>query len=231
MRRAVVHSAVTLAVVAAACAGKPPAPKPVTPAAPPPSPIRTAPAAPVATPPAARQIVRLDNGITTFLTRSAPGRQALVQFGIAAGTSMMFPGAAELALQALVDGADASQSRPSLRQAIAGLGGTLQVHAGPLTSWIDLRVPGGRWREALVALRLALQSPPWSRAQIERLRDQFVAARTGALLRDPAATMAKLLLQGEKSGAGHVLALLDRDAAEALMGLDVAVLREENAAR
>lgn len=214
MRGIVVGSAFTLAVVAAACAGKPPAAKPVTPAAPPPSPIRTAPAAPVATPPAARQLVRLDNGITTILTRSAPGRQALVQFGIAAGTSMMVPGAAELALQALVDGADASQSRPSLRQAIAALGGTLQVHAGPLTSWIDLRVPGNRWREALVALRLALQSPPWSRAQIERLRDQFVAARTGALLREPAATMAKLLLQGEKSGAGHVLALLDRDAAE-----------------
>lgn len=199
----------------AACAGGPtpgPGAGPTTspPRAEAPTSLRPTPSAA----PAPRQIVRLENGMTAVVTTVAAGRTAVLQFGISVGAAFLAPGAAELAAQVLVDGADPSQGRPSLRQTIAGMGGTLQTHIGPLTSWIDMRVPGNRWREALVALRDALQSPSWSRNQIERIREQLVAARTAALRADPAVGMARLLLLGESSGASYVLGLLDRDPAE-----------------
>lgn len=183
------------------------------------APAAGSPSVPPTPPAAASQVVPLANGMTAVITSVAAGRQATIQFGVSAGAAFLAPGAAELAAQVLVDGADPSQGRVSLRQAIARLGGALSVHVGPLSSWLDIRVAGGRWREAVVALRAALEAPPWSRHQIERIRDQLVAARTAALRADPTGTMARLLLLGETSSANYLLGLLDRDPSEAALFL------------
>lgn len=196
----------------AACFGAPPPPAP-TPLPPPPPPVVPTPA-PAPKPSAARQTVRLENGLTAVVTTVAAGRPATLQFGIAAGAAFMAPGSAELAAHVVVESADPSQGRVSLRQAIAGLGGTVQVVVGPLTSWIDVRVAGGRWREALTALHEALRAPSWSRHQIDRIRSEFVAARAAELRLDPARGMARLLMLGESSSASYVLGLLDRDPSE-----------------
>jgi hypothetical protein len=201
--------------VLAACVGShhaPPASAPQPAPVPAPHAETADPIAKLPAPPA--KIVRLENGVAAIITSARAGKPATLQFGLAAGSSFLAPGAAELAVHVLVDGADPNSGRASLRSVIAGLGGTLQTEVGPLSTWIDLRVPGDRWRQALTALRGALESPPWSRLQIERIRDRVVAERTAALRADPAAGMAKLLLLGETSSASHVLSLLDRDPGE-----------------
>ncbi len=203
------------AALVAACQGPPPPPSPPTP--PPAVPVRPQPqleAAPPAQRAADSQLLRLDNGMPVIATSVRPGKSATLQFAITAGTSFVAPGIAELAAHVLADGADLSQGRQSLRAAIAKLGGTLQVQPGPLTVWLDVRVPGNRWQQALIALRAALESPAWSRSQIERIREQFVAERAAELRADPAGAMAKLLMLGESSSAAHVLSLLDRDPGE-----------------
>jgi hypothetical protein len=214
----------TLAMLAVAgCAGRAPAPPSATPpttaSTPPPEPVRAdvvVPRAP-ATATAAPTTIRLDNGVTATIATAGPGRAATLQFGLAAGAAFVASGAAELAAHVLVDGADPSQGRGALRQEIARLGGTVEVQLGPLTTWLDVRVPGPRWREALRALRTALESPSWSRNQIERIREQVVAAREAELRSTPERAMARALMLGERSGAAYVLSLLDRDPSQVAM--------------
>lgn len=185
------------------------APEPVGAAPSPPSPAPTpAPAAPLP------RVERLDNGMTVVVSRREGGANATLLLGLFAGTAFLAPGAAELAAQVLVDGSDPSEGRPPLSQTIRRLGGSLHVEPGPLTIWIDIRVPQSRWREAALALRQALATPTRSRSQIERIRDQFTAARTAEIRREPLPTLARLLLLGESSSSSHVLGLLDRDPAE-----------------
>ncbi len=198
--------------LAAACGGAP------TPS-PPPPPVEQRPVAPAPAPPPATQlpvptVVKLENGLTAAVTQAAPGHDALLQFGFFAGALFMAPGAAELAMEVVVGDADPSQGRVALTQAIAQLGGTLAVRAGPATTWIDMRVPGNRWEEAVVALRRALEAPAQSRHQIERIRERTVAGRAAWIRRDPVAAMAQLLLLGESGAAGYLHALLDRDPSE-----------------
>jgi hypothetical protein len=169
---------------------------------------------PIAAPAAARTVARLDNGITTVLAKAPAGRDAFLQFGFLAGAAFVAPGACELAAHGLAHGADPTLGRPSLAQAIERLGGTLAVRVGPLTAWLDLRVPATRWQEALTALGQALASGADSRNQVERLRGELVAARTAAIRANPGRAMAELLLLGESGSAAYVNALLDRDPAE-----------------
>ncbi len=204
--------ALVASLAAAACSSAPPKQPDA-----PPVPVRKE--APPTTltppnPPPQRQLVKLDNGMSAVLTTIAAGRQATLQFAFLAGSAFMAPGAAELAAQVLVDSSDASQGRGSLRQTIGRLGGTLAVHVGPLTTWIDVRVPGNRWRDAAVAMRKALDAPTQSRHQIERIRSDFVSARTAWIRQDPTVAMAQLLLLAESSSASYLLSLLDRDPSE-----------------
>ncbi len=164
--------------------------------------------------PTTRAVLRLDNGITAVLTQAQPGHDANIQLGFVAGSSFVAPGLCELAAHVLADGADPSLGRPSLRQSIVRLGGTLAIEIGPLTTWLDVRVPASAWQEALVAMKKALATPLQSRNQIERVRADMVAERIAAIRRAPGHAMARLLLLGENGSASHVNALLDRDPAE-----------------
>lgn len=187
----------------AACAGSP-------------SPTTAAPAAdgtaPAAT--AARATMRLRNGATVVVQR-VPGRPlALLQVGVAAGGVLFAPGAAELAAHVVAEAGDAASGRLSLRRRIEQLGGILQVHVGPLSCWLDIRVEAGAWPAAAQAVAEAMAAPPPTRAEFERVRRDVVAARTAALAGDPAGGMARLLLLGESGGDRYLRGLDDRDASE-----------------
>ena len=207
------RSALLLLLMAACATPPPPEPEPVAPLPPPVvPPLQRRGGTTVA--PGQPQVTKLDNGMAVITSSSAPGRDAILQFGMLAGTLMMAPGLGELTTQALVDSADASQGRSQLQLAIARLGGSLKVEPGPVSTWIDIRVPGNRWREALAALRAALDTANRSRNQIERIRDSLVAARTAAIQANPVGEMAHRLMLGDVDTATHLNDLLDRDASE-----------------
>ncbi len=153
-----------LLVLAAAACSTPPEPPPPTP--PPTKPTTDTTAAAPTSPPTASTAtttLRLPNGIAVAWVRTQAGVEAQLQLGFLAGTDFGNPGIAELALETVVANNDASQGRPDLRQAIARLRGTVQVEVGPLTSWVTVRVPAERWRDAHRAIVAALQSPTQSR--------------------------------------------------------------------
>ena len=131
-----------------------------------------------------------------------------------AGALSQAPSLADLATHVLVDSADPAQGRGSLRQAIEQLGGSLHVHTGPLTTWIDVRVPADQWRAAAQALRTAVTQPPQSRSQVDRIRELRLAACAAAVRRDPVIATAEQLLLGERDPADHMHGLQDRDASE-----------------
>lgn len=207
-----VASLLALAVGLAACGSAPPAASAPTPVAPPQEP--TPPPAPAFPPPFG---ARAANGLELRLMTAAEGATAVVQLGAFAGAAFLAPGAAELTLHALATATDPAAGRPSLQQRIEALGGSLQPVVGPLTCWLDVRVPGPRWRDALAALTDALTAPPPSRAEFERVRNQLSAARRAALRSTPATVMAQLLLLGETDADTYVRSLLDRDVSEAAM--------------
>ncbi|HEU4419528.1 MAG TPA: hypothetical protein VFT55_11360, partial [Planctomycetota bacterium] len=148
------------------------------------------------------------------ISASAPGEEAQLQLAVFTGSMFTAPGLAELAVEVLVEGADPSEGRPSLVQAVANLGGKVQVDIGPVTSWISLRVPGGEWTQAIAALRKALAAPTQSRNQIERIRQDLVKKRAAALRSRPEVAMARALMLGEPGTAQYMSALLDRDPSE-----------------
>jgi len=160
------------------------------------------------------QLTRLENGLAVATSSAPPGRDAQLQLGLLAGTVMMAPGLGELSAHVIAESGDPSQGRLPLAQAILRLGGTLKVHAGPVTTWFDIRVPGARWPEALTALREALDQPPRSRNQIERIREQLIERRRAEILADPIGAMAHSMLLGDADTASNLTDLLDRDASE-----------------
>ncbi|MBX3462814.1 MAG: hypothetical protein KF830_06560 [Planctomycetes bacterium] len=197
---------------------KPPAtPQPATP----PPPVRDAGGG-------APLVSRLPNGLGLYVSQAGPGDQAQLQLAFLVGSSFVAAGLAELAAAAVVQGADASRGRPSLEQAIAALGGTVQVVVGPLTTWIDLRVPLGRWQDAHAALLRAVDAPPLARGQLERIRDGAVATLCAAVQADPVQAMATALLLAESDTTAHATALLDRDASEIAL-FQTRLLRPERA--
>lgn len=193
---------------AAACAAPPPPPPP-----PEPEPVAPAPAT-AAKPAAATASVRLPNGLAVAVTEARAGEAAQLHLAFLVGSTFVAPGLAELALEAFVEGADASRGRPSLRTAVAALGGTVDVSVGPLTSWVQIRVPPARWRAAQEALLRALDAPPATRSQLERVRDELVDRRAAAIARDPMRATAEAMLLAEPDPAARVTALLDRDVSE-----------------
>jgi hypothetical protein len=160
------------------------------------------------------QLTRLDNGLAVVTTSAPPGRDAQIQLGLLAGTVMMAPGLGELSAHVLAECGDPSQGRLPLTQAIARLGGTLKVHNGPVTTWFDIRIPGARWPEALTALREALDQPPRSRNQIERIREELIERRRAEVQVDPIGAMVHRMLLGDASTASNLTELVDRDASE-----------------
>ncbi len=211
MTRPRTHPVVLAMALFAACGGAPPAPVPVAPQAPSVAERQETVATATA---AAPLMAKLDNGLLVAITASPPGSEAQLQLGMFAGALLVAPGLAELSAQVLIHGADPSQGRQSLVQAMAKLGGTVQWEVGPLTTWILLRVPGSNWEQAQAALRRALAAPTQSRSQIERIREDFVQQRCATIRRDPATAMAQVLLQGETGTATYVTSLLDRDPSE-----------------
>lgn len=224
MNRSARHSALAAAATAwlAACAGNPaPAPAagdPNAAATPPSSGGAATTSPPVGTAERPNQtpttMVRLDNGLTLRIGRTAAGRDARLQVGVLAGSLSQAASLADLATHVLVDSADPAQGRGSLRQAIEQLGGSLHVHTGPLTTWIDVRVPTDQWRAAAQALRTAVTQPPQSRSQVDRIRELRLAACAAAVRRDPVMATAEQLLLGERDPAEHMHGLQDRDASE-----------------
>ncbi|MEO6597022.1 MAG: hypothetical protein ABIP94_19940 [Planctomycetota bacterium] len=198
------------ATLLAACGG---APRP--PVAPDlPTPVQRTAQPAEAAPANSELFTKLDNGLLVSITRCAPGAEAQLQLGVFAGSMFVAPGLAEIAAKMLTESSDVSQGRPSLEQAISRLGGGLQIEIGPLTTWINLRVPANRWHEAQTALRTALAAPALSRNQIERIRDELVNARCMAIRQAPLQAMARALLLGEPGTAAYITSLLDRDPSE-----------------
>lgn len=196
------------------CGGSPP-PRPA-PVAPSPVPAEPVPAAAPATttPPVLTHFGKLDNGLTVSITQARAGAEAQLQLGFDTGAAAVAHGLAELGAHALVTGAEASQGRMSLEHVVRSLGGIVRIEVGTATTWIDIRVPGGRWQEAQAALLAALTAPPQPRGQLERLREQLVQTRSAAIEADPTAAMARALLLAESDTAAYVTGLLDRDASE-----------------
>lgn len=209
------YRACLLALAAAACSTPPqPAPPPApTPAKPSATNTATAPTPPPAAA-NAPTTMRLPNGIAAAWVNTPPDIEAQLQLGFLAGTDFGNPGIAELALEAVVANNDASQGRPDLRQAIARLRGTVRVEVGPLTSWITVRVPFQRWRDAHRAIAAALQSPTQSRNQLERIRDDYVVRRTTAIWTDPDREASRAFQLGATSTAEYIASLMDRDVSE-----------------
>jgi hypothetical protein len=228
----------------AACGGAPPQAAPTPPANEAPPAAATPPATTATAPaPAASDegltTRKLANGMTGAV-RSTPGRRtALLQVGVDAGAAMLAPGAAELALHALAeadvgDGLSADElarirrdlgdpdigsGRVSLRRRIADLGGTMALHTGPLSCWLDIRVDAPSWPAAAAAVARALAEPTPARAEFERIRQELVAARTRELANEPGAAMARVLLLGEEGSDSYLRGLVDRDVSEAAMFL------------
>lgn len=217
------HPAMGLAMTAflSGCVGKPPAPTPpleranapaIQPSEPTLPPARSDQVPP--TTPTRQQPSRLENGLGVSIRRSSAGQDALLQLGVASGTLTQAPGLAELAAHVVVEGADPAQGRGSLRQTIQQLGGTLHIHLGTQSTWLDARVPADRWQEAAAALRSAVSTPTQSRSQVERIREHLLEHRAAAVLRDPVEVMAQQLLLGERGSAEPMQNLLDRDPSE-----------------
>jgi hypothetical protein len=160
------------------------------------------------------RLARLENGMAVITTSIKPGSDALIQFGVLAGTMMMAPGLGELSAHVMVESGDPSQGRLALSQSIARLGGTVQVRIGPITTWFDIRVPGSRWSEALAALRAALDQPARSRNQIERIREDLVERRSKEVQQDAVGVMAQRLLLADADTSHNITDLVDRDASE-----------------
>ena len=203
-----------LALAAAACSAPPEPPPPAPPPAKPPATDTAAASSPSPAAGIAPTMMRLPNGIAVAWVRTEAGTEAQLQLGFLAGTDFGNPGIAELAVEAVVANNDASQGRPDLRQAIARLRGTVQIEVGPLTSWVTVRVPAERWRDAHRAIAAALQSPTQSRNQLERIRDDYVVRRMTAIWTDPEREASRAFLLGATSTADYIAALMDRDVSE-----------------
>jgi hypothetical protein len=159
-------------------------------------------------------VAALPSGLTVAWGPEPPGGLSIVQLGLPTGTRHGAPGLAELAVEILVASSDATQGRPSLRQAVRELGGTLFVDQGPVSTWLTLEVPIGRWAQALQALGRALAAPTLSRHQLERLREAYLDQRIAAVWRERNQEAARALLLGAADTNDYLAGLLDRDVGE-----------------
>jgi hypothetical protein len=223
--RAAARVVALLGATAFSACGAPPPPAPL------PRPEQAEPPAPVGqaddAPPIA-QVTKLENGLVATVHADAPGACAQLQIGFLVGSNFVAPGLAELAATAIVQGADASSGRTSLEQAIARLGGIVEIGLGPAMTWIDISVPASRWRAAEAALVAALRAQSLSRAQFDRIRDELVQKRCAEIRDDPLRATARALLLGEPDTAAYVTALVDRDASEVAL-FQARYLRPDNA--
>jgi hypothetical protein len=167
-------------------------------------------------PAAEYQRARLPNGMTTIAVRylPTPERTAEVTLGMLVGTDMGKRGLADLAAFVLSNHGDATAGRPSLRQGISELGGTLFVEQGPLSTWFTAQVPADRWAEAMTIVGRAIANPAPGRSQLERLQDTLLQQETDAVLETPAAAIAARMLLGDRCSDAHLHAIQQRDATE-----------------
>ncbi|MEZ6036382.1 MAG: hypothetical protein R3F29_02800 [Planctomycetota bacterium] len=207
--------ALATAAAVAGCGGTPPPPGP---GPDPKTPNQTSPT-PAATAPT-EQVLRLANGITAYIRQASSDADTQIQLGVFAGGLFVAPGLAELAAEVVLRSSDPTSGTRSLEQAIEQLGGTIAINVGLLTTWFDVRVPRGKGRAALEALRAALQSASHSRHQIERMRDELVARLCADIARDPLGSNARALLLAEKSTEDYVNGLLDLDASQVSLFLE-----------
>ncbi|MCR9246210.1 MAG: hypothetical protein NXI31_14360 [bacterium] len=156
----------------------------------------------------------LPNGVIVTLLPYQGGAEAQLQVGLLAGSDFAAPGLAELAAEILVSGSNVTNERASLRQVVANLGGSIEVEVNPLTTWITCRVPGGKWHTLQDAIAAALATPTASRAQIERLREQFVVTRIQDVWREPTREVPRAFLLGNRGTSPYIASLLERDASE-----------------
>lgn len=203
--------ALALAMLASCSGAPPPQPEPVdggsSGGGAPPQPPGSARAGDV-------ELSQLPNGLTVAVLPHRLGDMAQVQLGLLAGSDFAAPGLAELAAEVLVDSADATSGRISVRQAVATQGGTVSIEVNPLSTWITIRLPQFRWARAQAALAEALSAPPTSRSQIERVRDDYALRRIRDVWRDPAREVPRAFLLGNAGTSPYIASLLDRDASE-----------------
>ncbi len=214
-------AAVLFAVLFGGCAGSPPGPTPPRPAAPEATqPIATQPttaAGPELAPPPAKNgalQTQHANGVTAIALPGMREGQSLVQVYVRAGADEARPGVAELAAETLVAGSDASSGRRSLRQRVGELGGILDVDVGPTGIWLTVRAPARNWQDVAAAMLAAMRDPAESRTQIERLRDEYLDARSREIWGEPEAAAARAVMLGDSGTGAYVANLLDRDASE-----------------
>ena len=80
------------------------------------------------------------------------GSSALLRLALPVGTSSGEEGVAELTAWTVAKTADAAKNLPSLRQALANLGGNLDIRIGSRSTNFDVTVRADQWRTALDAL-------------------------------------------------------------------------------
>lgn len=195
---------------ATACSGPPgnPEPAPISAAAPEvPEAAATTEAGPLP-----GQLVPLPNGVACYAMPAAANGSAQIQFGVFAGSLFVAPGLAELSAYTMLRSTDPTSGTASLEQQIRTLGGSIEARVGLAATWFDIRVPDGHIRQALSALRTALENVTRSRTQIARMRDELVAEHTTQVLADPLGAATLALMQAERSSGDLVNALLDLDA-------------------
>jgi hypothetical protein len=203
----------------AACGGGPPRNAPSAEPADPPSPVAPVPANPPGDGPMLVPQTSLPNGLQLVLLRPTPGTAATadLQLGIVAGADNGKQAVTDLAIAFVLRNDDTTAGRPGLQRSIAAMGGTLTLEQGQLTTWLTVRVPAGRWRNALHALAVAFTEPPPGRGQLERLHREILADRVAEVERAPERTNAERLLLGDAGTGDHLTALQDRDPGEAVL--------------
>jgi hypothetical protein len=223
---ALVAALVAVLLFAPACSGAPespadPQPRAVTgdPAAPTTTERTQPPELAAAEPPAISmrgELPGMPAAVVTVPYDRLTGNAEIV-FGVLAGASHGRRGLALLAVELLVEGTEATKGRISLRESIARMGGSVVIEVGPLSTWISVRVPVGRWREALRELGGAILSPTTSRSQLERIRQNLITRRTNEVWNDPIAGCGPCFLLGDGGTGQHLGSLRDRDPSEALL--------------
>lgn len=208
------HAAsLTAAVLLASCAGAPSEPPTEAPPA----------ITPEATEPRPNDGARpfpLPNGMACYVLREPLRGSAQIQFGVLAGSLFVAPGVAALAAHTLLHSTDPVNGKSSLKQRIGWLGGSVEARVGLTTTWFDVRVLPGKVPYALKALRDSLEHVTRSRAQITRMRDELLEARTAAVIADPVTAAARALLQATPSSGAQLNGLIDLDPSTVTLFLD-----------
>ena len=116
---------------------------------------------------------------------------------------------AEIAADYITDVPLAESRNPSLRRAIADLGGTLTVEVDPRTTRFVVTAPREDWRRVLQLFGTALSTPPTSNDRVAESRDRVLRALTDRLSSDPLGSTVERVRSYELEGVSTWLAVAE----------------------